>query len=84
MPKYNNIRSSRDLNMHIYPVYLITSLVTLIFLVHPKHKSSSEQKSFFSTSGGFLLVVVCENMIGVVALRLRLLDRDTEGIFSVF
>lgn len=63
-----------------YPGCLIASLVTLIFLTHPKHNSSSVQCSFFSTSGGFLLTVVCENMIGVVDLRLRLLDRETEGI----
>ena len=66
-----------------YPC-LITSLVTLIFLVHPKHKSSSLHWIFFSTSGGFLLTVVCENIIGVVDLRLRLLDKETAGIGSVF
>lgn len=63
--------------------FLITSLVTLIFLVHPKHNCSSVHWRFFSTTGGFLLTVVCENMIGVVALLLRLLDRDTAGMCSV-
>lgn len=63
--------------------FFITSLVTLIFFMHPKHRFSSVQYSFLSTSGGFLLAVVCENMIGVVDLRLRLLDRETAGICSV-
>jgi len=60
----------------------MTSLVILIFFLHPKHKSSSVQCSFVSTSGGFLLDVVCENMIGVVDLWLRLLEREIPDICS--
>lgn len=50
--------------------------------MHPKHKFSRVQCSFVSTSGGFLLDVVCENMMGVVDLRLRLLERGTADICS--
>jgi len=54
-----------------------------MFFVHPKHKFSSVQSSFVSTSGGFLLDVVCENMIGVVDLRLRLPGRENADVSSV-
>lgn len=60
----------------------MTSLLILIFLLHPKHKSSSVQCSFVSTSGGFFLDVVCENTIGVVDLWLRLLEREIPDICS--
>ena len=42
--------------------------------------------SFFSTGGGFLSAVDCENMIGVLLLRLLVfLDREGTGLtgFSV-
>lgn len=60
----------------------MTSLVILIFLTHPKHKFSSVHSSFFSIGGGFLLTVDCdcENMIGVVDLRLMFLDKVAAGI----
>ena len=57
----------------------MTSLVTLIFLTHPKHKSSRVHSSFFSIGWGVLLTVDCENMIGVVALRLIFRDREAPG-----
>lgn len=64
------------------PVSVMTSLITLIFLMHPWHKSSSEHSSFFSIGWGFLRAVDCENTMGaVLLLRLELLER--EGSTSV-
>lgn len=60
----------------------MTSLVILIFLTHPEYKFSSVHSSFFSIGGGFLLTVDCENMIGVVDLRLMFLDKEASGISS--
>jgi hypothetical protein len=61
---------------------VITSLVIMIFLTHPSDSSSSVHLSFFSTGGGFRRAVDCENMIGVVDLRLTFFNRGGGG-FSV-
>lgn len=56
------------------PVFKMTSLVTLIFFMHPKQSSSRVHSSCFSIGGGFSTPEEFENMIGVVLLRLPLLD----------
>lgn len=58
------------------PIFVTTSLVILIFFVHPKHNSSRVHSSFFSTAGGLISPFEFENMMGVVLLRLALLDRE--------
>lgn len=65
-----------------YPGGLMTSLVILSFLTHPKYKFSSVHSSFFSIGIGFFLTVDCENMIGVVDLLLLSLDNEAAGMFS--
>lgn len=49
----------------------MASLVTLIFLTHPRHNSSRVHSIFFSIGGGFLLTADCEKNIGVVQRRLE-------------
>jgi len=60
--------------MDTNPVSVRTSLVILIFFLHPKHKSSRVHSSFLSIGGGFSIPDEFEYMIGLLLLLLAFLE----------
>lgn len=62
----------------------MASLVTLIFLTHPRHNSSRVHCIFFSIGGGFVRAADCEKKIGVLPTRLdAVFDKRGGGVGGV-
>ena len=62
----------------------MASLVTLIFLTHPRHNSSRVHSIFFSIGGGFVRAADCEKKIGVLPTRFdAVFDKNGGGVGGV-